>query len=64
MNIFDEMRAAVERAKDTLRAADNEAGAMAYLVLGRLRQVKNTDTLKRLKRELQQFDAHTGMWKS
>ena len=63
-NIFDDTRAAVNQAMATLRAADEVAGDMAYLLKGRLRKVSNADTLKALKRELRDFDMHTGKWKA
>jgi hypothetical protein len=62
-NVFDEMRLAVSLAKDTLRAADNAANDMAILLRGRLRQVNNRDALRKLKRELRDFDMTTGQWK-
>lgn len=60
-NPFDEMRSAVQAAKDTLRAVDQQADAMAGLLAGRLRHV-NRDTLAQLKRELQGFNASTKKW--
>lgn len=39
MNKFDEMKAAVEEAKTTMRAADSVAQAMANMLVGRLRKV-------------------------
>ena len=62
-NRFDEMRAAVEEAKDTLRAADGVADSLASLLCGRLRHVKPW-LLRALKRELAEFNAATGEWKS
>jgi hypothetical protein len=63
-NVFDEMRAAVNNAAETLRAADDCAGSMAALLKGRLRHVANVDTLRKLKRELRDFDMVKGEWKS
>jgi hypothetical protein len=65
MNKFDEMRGAVAEAKQTLAAADSVAGEMASLLVGRLRcaTVRSWD-LKRLKKELRDFNIHTGTWKS
>lgn len=63
-NVFDEMRAAVRQAADTLRAADNVATDLAWLLRGRLRKVQSADSLRALKRELRNFDMTTGEWKS
>ncbi len=63
MNIFDEMRRAVSEAQATLRAADNIADSMARLLVGRLRHVSSTYILVKLKKELRDFNAHTGRWK-
>lgn len=61
-NIFDAMREAVSGAEMTLRAADNVATDLAYVLRGRLRQVKRTDHLRALKKELARFNSHTGEW--
>ena len=68
-NVFDEIRDAVDSAKDQLEAADATAYDMADLMQGRLRRVMQsnrygcTDILRTLKRELRDFDATTGQWK-
>lgn len=64
-NAFDTMRAAMQQARDTMRAADNFAMQMAMLLEGRLRKV-DRHTLKALKRELAKFDATTDIrkWKA
>jgi hypothetical protein len=62
MNQFDAMRAAVAEARTTMQAADSVASEMARLVVGRLRRA-GTNTLRDLKRELQDFDATRGVWK-
>lgn len=61
-NKFDEMRAAVEEARTTLRAADKMAGSMASLLVGRLRHC-DTWELRQLKRELRDFNMNTGSWR-
>lgn len=63
MNKFDQMRAAMAEAHQVQRAADQHAGEMARILKGRLRRVSPA-VLADLKRELQQFNAHTGRWKS
>ncbi len=61
-NPYDDMRAAVESARATFRAADNAADAMANTLRGRLRHVSGWQ-LAQLKRELRDFNIHTGRWK-
>lgn len=61
-NIFDEMRLAVSKAEDTLRAADIAADSMARLLRGRLKHV-NPWVLVTLKRELRGFDSTKREWK-
>ena len=62
MNIFDNMRSAVQEANTTLNAADSVATDMAEILRGRLRKVRPY-YLKQLKKELQGFNAHTQTWK-
>lgn len=61
-NKFDEMRQAVQEAEYTLRAADNVTAQMGRLIQSRLRQC-DTSTLEEMKRELRDFNIHTGQWK-
>lgn len=56
MNKFDEMREAMQEAEDTLRAA-------ARLLSGRMRKVNSSYLIAQLKRELRDFNIHTGKWK-
>ena len=63
MNQFDQMRAAVKEARTTLYAADNANHQIARILVGRLRQCNHIQ-LAELKKELKQFNAHTGVWKS
>jgi hypothetical protein len=62
-NPFDEMRAAVERAKDLNRAVDLQVNSLVDLLEGRLEHV-STYRLKRLKAALKWFNANTGRWKA
>lgn len=62
MNKFDEMRQAVAEAKVTLSAADGVAADMARMLVGRLRCASGY-TLQQLKRELRDYNIHTGRWK-
>jgi hypothetical protein len=59
---FDEMIGAIEDAEITLRSADNVAKRLARVLPGRLRHC-DAYTLKRLKRELRDFNITTGEWK-
>ena len=52
----------MREAKDTMRAADNVADSMAEIIEGRLRKV-SPHYLKKLKREISQFNANTGRWR-
>lgn len=61
-NAFDLMRAAVQEAKTTMEAADAMAPKIAPLLRGRLRKCCGGD-LEALKRELRDFNIHTGSWK-
>lgn len=62
MNAFDTMRQAINDAKEVNRAADSMANSMATILEGRLKHVSSW-TLKSLKRELRDFNIHTGHWK-
>jgi hypothetical protein len=62
MNKFDEMRAAITEADQTMRAADEAAHKLACILRGRLKHV-GVHVLVELKRELQSFDAHKKEWK-
>lgn len=60
---ISEMEAAMDQAKAELRRADACADAMARMLIGRLRKITSYNTLKRLKAELQSYNAHTCQWK-
>lgn len=62
MNTFDEMRQALRDARTTMAAADSVANGMAELLVGRLRKVSPV-YLEKLKRELRDYNIHTGRWK-
>lgn len=61
MDLYD-MRREISAARRTLENADEVAQQLAYLLEGRLRHV-NQRTLANLKKELRDFNAHTGTWK-
>ena len=57
-----EIRREINRAKSTIRNADDVASDIASILPGRLRHV-SLHTLTKLKKELRDFNAHTGTWK-
>lgn len=60
---FNEMQQAIDEANATLNRADYVVGRMARMCAGRLRKSDvSSDTLKQLKRELKNFNIHTGKW--
>lgn len=61
-NPFDEMRRAVQAARELNRAVDDQANNLADLLDGRLQHV-STWRLKKIKAQLRDFNAHTGNWK-
>lgn len=60
---YDEFASAVESAEHTLRFADRAAERLASLLVGRLRKIDRPWVLAALKKELQDFNAHTKEWK-
>lgn len=67
MNKFDEMRQALNEAKNLQAAADSQAKEMARILKGRLRRVGadywGHEILCELKRELADYNMRTGEWK-
>lgn len=61
-NPWDLMRAAMNEARRVMNAADEYADQAARICVGRLRRV-DAGTLRALKRELRDFNIHTGEWK-
>ena len=60
-NPFDEMRRAVQQAREVKRAVELQADSMAGLLAGNLRSV-STYNLGKLKQELRDYNMHTGHW--
>lgn len=60
-NPWDEMRKAISESENVMRAADSCAADAARILVGRLRRCAPY-TLKALKRELREFNIHTGEW--
>lgn len=61
-NAFESMREAMEEARRVNNAADAYANQMAEMLNGRLKCV-SSHHLARLKRQLRDFNIHTGKWK-
>jgi hypothetical protein len=61
-NPWDDIRAALAATRATDEAVKGNARAMGDLLVGKLRHVSN-DTAARMKRELADFNIHTGKWK-
>ena len=59
---WSDARTAIEDAGKTMSALDNIADKMADMLHGRLRKVSK-DNLKKLKRELEDFNSTTKRWK-
>ena len=68
-DLFSEIKSIVNQAESIQRAVDRNASDMAQLLVGRLRQVNKSGLwrdhliLKKMKRELKDFNSHTGEWK-
>ena len=60
-NKWDEMMEALREAENTIIAADSIANGMARMLCSRLRNI-NPDHAANLKRELRNFNIHTGKW--
>lgn len=61
MNYWDQMETTLDEARAIQNAADSHATRMARMLRGRLRHV-NRYVLEDLKRELRNFNMHTGRW--
>jgi len=58
-----EVRTAIQQAEQSLRAADNCVNDLAYLLIGRLDKGVSDYTLKKLKKQLENYNMQTGRWK-
>lgn len=59
------MHQAIADAERTLRLADDQTEQLIHFTVGRLRKAKSyraINNLKKLKKELSQFNAITGKW--
>ena len=61
-NPFDDIRRAVQQAREVNRACDEQANVIADLLDSRLGHVSQY-RLKKLKAQLREFNAHTGSWR-
>lgn len=59
---WDDFRQAFSAARNTMNQADRAADDMADMLDGRLRKVSSY-RLAKLKRQLRDFNIHTGQWK-
>lgn len=59
---FSEAIQAIQDAKRTISAADEVVKQLGYLLPGRLKSMSST-TLKKLKKELENYNAKTDEWK-
>lgn len=64
-NDYDEMRELIVSAQRKINVVDHFVGDFLRLCVGRIRH-SNADskTLKRIKKELEAFDARSGTWKA
>lgn len=62
-NPFDELRGAIYQARELDRAVATYAGTLASLLRGKLHHCSDAD-LCALKKELQDYNMHTGVWKN
>lgn len=58
-----DMERAVNDANATLSRADTLADQLARLLIGRLKRVSSGYVLRSLKKELADYNMHTGAWK-
>ena len=63
-NAWDTMRASMAFARTQFSATDDVAGELAQMLVGRLRRGVRSSVLKKLKRELAEYNAHTDTWKN
>lgn len=61
-NLYDDMRHIVQEHRNLTRAVQSNADSLADLLSDNLRHVSPYH-LKRIKKLLSAFDAHTGTWK-
>jgi hypothetical protein len=62
MNAWDAVAQAMREAREANRACDQYARQMASLIRGRLRSCDTSD-LAAIKKELRDYNIHTGKWK-
>lgn len=62
-NAWDNLRSAICQARELDRAVGSHASTMANLLRGKLHHCHSSD-LAALKRELKNYNMHTGKWKN
>lgn len=61
---WDDFSKAFNQARQTIRIADRHVNDMAHMIAGRLRGSDvSISALTQLKKELKDFNIHTGKWK-
>lgn len=61
---FDEASRAIDQAESTIRIMRSQVARMAKMCAGRLQDCGvSRDTLRKLKKELENYNMHTGEWK-
>ena len=61
---WDDVRQGIEDARQTITNGDSHINKMASIIEGRLKSCKvSSGTLRKLKRELRDFNMITGKWK-
>lgn len=61
-NPFADIMQAIQAATETRMAVQRHSNSMAYLLQGNLRSVLSHSILAELKKELRDFNIHTGKW--
>lgn len=61
-NAYDEMEMAIQQAEEVKRAAKTHARRMARFLVGNLRDCNHSE-LVAFKKELKDYNIHTGKWK-
>lgn len=61
-NPFTDITQAIQAAKEARAAVQRHSNSMAYLLRGNLRSVLSRSILAELKKELRDFNIHTGKW--
>ena len=58
-----EINSSINDARRTIENADESTERMCRLIIGRLKHVNSPYLLKQIKKELRDYNMHTGEWK-